>query len=125
VDGRVVFSDVVPRASLNTARSNWWLLCAAVDVGWSHDSHQFCIRVLPPEEGQVMPETCGDIEHQQSVVKVKNASSLLLRNYVTMMHGQQNIKTKRSTGHLDVRSLNEHNMTILFFGPCIFNNVDK
>jgi hypothetical protein len=26
--------------------------------------HQFCVRVVPPEDGQAMPETCRDIEHQ-------------------------------------------------------------
>jgi hypothetical protein len=34
-----------------------------------HNSHQFCARVAPPEDGQVMPETWRDIEHQKSVVK--------------------------------------------------------
>jgi hypothetical protein len=61
---------------------NWWLLCAIVDVGWYQDMEDnfhtlrpthtynctqyspFCVRVLPPEDGQVMPETCRHIEHQ-------------------------------------------------------------
>jgi hypothetical protein len=30
----------------------------------AHNSHQFCVRVVPPEDGQVMPETYRDIEHQ-------------------------------------------------------------
>jgi hypothetical protein len=30
----------------------------------AHNSHQFCIRVVPPENEQVMPETCRDTEHQ-------------------------------------------------------------
>jgi hypothetical protein len=54
----------------------WWLLCAVVDVCWSqaqptsttaHNIHQFCVRVVPPEDGQVMSETCLDIEYQLSV----------------------------------------------------------
>jgi hypothetical protein len=59
--------------------------------------HQTCVRVVSPEDGQVMPETCRDFEPKSSVVKVKCASSwlCLLRNYVTMMHGQQYIKKKR------------------------------
>jgi hypothetical protein len=54
----------------------WWLLRAAVDPGWSrgvgnlpttrdqptsttaHSSHQTCICVVSPKDGQVMPETC-------------------------------------------------------------------
>jgi hypothetical protein len=28
----------------------------------AHNSHQTCIRVVPPEDGQVMPETCRDFE---------------------------------------------------------------
>jgi hypothetical protein len=48
---------------------------AVVDVGWSrdvgrnqptsttaHNSHQFCVRVVSPEDGQVMPETCRELE---------------------------------------------------------------
>jgi hypothetical protein len=30
----------------------------------AHNSHQFCVRVVSPEDEQVMPETCRDIEHQ-------------------------------------------------------------
>jgi hypothetical protein len=30
----------------------------------AHNIHQFCDRVVPPEDGQVMPETCRDIEYQ-------------------------------------------------------------
>jgi hypothetical protein len=30
----------------------------------AHNSHQFFVHVEPPEVGQVMPETCRDIEHQ-------------------------------------------------------------
>jgi hypothetical protein len=56
---------------------NWWLLCAVVDVGWSvpiswdqpttttaHNNHQLCVRVVPPEDGQVKLETRRYIEHQ-------------------------------------------------------------
>jgi hypothetical protein len=32
-------------------------------------SHQFCVRVVPAEDGQVMPETCRDIEFQYSASK--------------------------------------------------------
>jgi hypothetical protein len=44
-------------------------MCAVVDVGWSQDvarlnSHQIYVRVVPPEDGQVMPETCTDHEPQ-------------------------------------------------------------
>jgi hypothetical protein len=28
----------------------------------AHNSHQICVRVVPPEDGQVMPETCRDFE---------------------------------------------------------------
>jgi hypothetical protein len=28
-----------------------------------HNSYQFCVCVVPPEDGQVMPETCRDTEH--------------------------------------------------------------
>jgi hypothetical protein len=28
------------------------------------NSHQFCVSVVPPDDGQVMPETCRDFEHQ-------------------------------------------------------------
>jgi hypothetical protein len=30
----------------------------------AHSNHQFYVRVVPPENGQVMPATCRDIEHQ-------------------------------------------------------------
>jgi hypothetical protein len=30
----------------------------------AHNSNQFCVRLVPPEDGQVMPETCREIEHQ-------------------------------------------------------------
>jgi hypothetical protein len=30
----------------------------------ARNSHKFCLRVVPPEDGQVMPEACRDIEHQ-------------------------------------------------------------
>jgi hypothetical protein len=55
----------------------------------SHHSHQFCARVVPPEDGQVMPETCRDGEHQLSVNESEVCIKLvvLLRNYVTVMHG--------------------------------------
>jgi hypothetical protein len=33
----------------------------------AHNSHQICVRVVSPEDGQVMPETCRDFEPQQSV----------------------------------------------------------
>jgi hypothetical protein len=36
-----------------------WLLCVVVDQRTSttaHNSHQICIRVVPPGDGQVMPE---------------------------------------------------------------------
>jgi hypothetical protein len=26
----------------------------------AHNSHQICLRLVTPEDGQVMPETCGD-----------------------------------------------------------------
>jgi hypothetical protein len=26
----------------------------------AHNSHQICVCVVPPEDGQVMPETCRD-----------------------------------------------------------------
>jgi hypothetical protein len=59
----------------------WGLLCAVVDVGWSqgsgrlrilrptintttHDSHQSCIRVVSPDDGQVIPK-------YKVIVKVK------------------------------------------------------
>jgi hypothetical protein len=49
---------------------------------------------VPPEDGQVMPEICRDIEHQSSDSESEVCVKLvvLLRNYVTMMHSQQNIK---------------------------------
>jgi hypothetical protein len=28
----------------------------------AHNSHQTCVRVVSPEDGQVMPETCRDFE---------------------------------------------------------------
>jgi hypothetical protein len=28
----------------------------------AHNSHQICVRVMPPENGQVMHETCRDFE---------------------------------------------------------------
>jgi hypothetical protein len=30
----------------------------------ARNSHQLCVRVVPPEDGQVMSETCRNIEHQ-------------------------------------------------------------
>jgi hypothetical protein len=51
----------------------------------AHNNHQFCVRVVPPEGGQVMPETCRDIEHQSSVVKVKCASSWLCYYVITSL----------------------------------------
>jgi hypothetical protein len=48
-------------------------LCAVVDVSWSqdqptsttaHNSHQSCIRVVSPDDGQLMPKTCRDFERQ-------------------------------------------------------------
>jgi hypothetical protein len=30
----------------------------------AHNSRQSCVCVVPPEDGQVMPETCRDIEPQ-------------------------------------------------------------
>jgi hypothetical protein len=58
------------------------------------NSHHCCVRVVPPEDGQVMPETYRDTEHQWSVSESEVCIKLvvLLRNYVTMMHCQQNIK---------------------------------
>jgi hypothetical protein len=49
-------------------------LVAIEDVGWSYHilrpthiynstQHQFCVRVVPPDDGQVMPKTRRDIEH--------------------------------------------------------------
>jgi hypothetical protein len=60
------------------------ILCAVVDVGWSrdvgrqlnslptardqptstraHNNHHTCVRVVSPEDGQVMRETCRDFE---------------------------------------------------------------
>jgi hypothetical protein len=50
-------------------------LRAVVDVGWPrphpetnphlqpHVSHQTCVPVVSPEDGQLMPETCRDFEH--------------------------------------------------------------
>jgi hypothetical protein len=52
-------------------------LCAVADVGWSrdvgtlrdqptsttaHNSHQTCVRVVSPEDGQVMHKTCRNFE---------------------------------------------------------------
>jgi hypothetical protein len=31
-------------------------------VTTAHTRHQICIRVVPAEDGQVMPETCRDFE---------------------------------------------------------------
>jgi hypothetical protein len=60
----------------------------------AHNIHQFCVRVVPAEDGQVMPEECRDIEHQQSVSENEVCIKLvvLLHNYVTMMHGKQHFK---------------------------------
>jgi hypothetical protein len=33
----------------------------------AHNSHQICVRVVPPEDVQVMPETFRDFEPQWSV----------------------------------------------------------
>jgi hypothetical protein len=30
----------------------------------AHNRHQVCVRVVPPEDEQVMPEICRDTEHQ-------------------------------------------------------------
>jgi hypothetical protein len=27
----------------------------------AHNCHQFCVRVVPPEDVQAMPETCRDV----------------------------------------------------------------
>jgi hypothetical protein len=49
------------------------LLCAVVDVGWSKylgnpkfldQSTSKQNTIVPPEDGQVMPETCRDFEPQ-------------------------------------------------------------
>jgi hypothetical protein len=74
---RHVSGITFPSSEGTTRTQNRWLLCAAVDAGWSvfpypetnphlqpHTSHQICVRVVPPEDGQVMPETCRDTEHQ-------------------------------------------------------------
>jgi hypothetical protein len=55
-------------------------LCAVINLGWSrnvgnlptsrdqptsstaHNSHYICVRVVPPEDEQVMPETHRDFE---------------------------------------------------------------
>jgi hypothetical protein len=39
-------------------------LVAIVTGGAAPNNHQFCVRVGPPKDGQVMPETCRDNEHQ-------------------------------------------------------------
>jgi hypothetical protein len=76
------------------------LLCAVVDVGWSqdvgrlfphlqpHTSHQSCICVVPPEDGQVMFKTCRDFEPQYSVSESEVCIKLVvlitkLRHYDT------------------------------------------
>jgi hypothetical protein len=30
----------------------------------AHNNHQKCVRVVPPDEGQVIPETCREFEPQ-------------------------------------------------------------
>jgi hypothetical protein len=39
-------------------------LCAVVDVGWSQDVGRRQSCVVPPEDGQVMRETCRHCEPQ-------------------------------------------------------------
>jgi hypothetical protein len=65
----------------------------------AHNSHQFCVRVVPPEDGQVMPKHVEKLNINKVKVKVKvkcvSGWLCLLRNYVTMTHSQQNITIKR------------------------------
>jgi hypothetical protein len=49
----------------------------------AHNIHQFCVRVVLPEDEQVMPETCRDIDHQRRVCESDVCIKLvvLLRKY--------------------------------------------
>jgi hypothetical protein len=50
-----------------------------------HTSHQFCIRVVLPKDGQVIPETCRDIEHQSSVSESEVCISWLCYYLITSL----------------------------------------
>jgi hypothetical protein len=54
---RRVSGITCPSSGGTTQTKNCGILCA-------HNSHQLFIHVVPPEDGQVMPETCQDIEPQ-------------------------------------------------------------
>jgi hypothetical protein len=61
---------------------------------WAHNTHQNCICVVSPEDGQVMPETCQGFEPEQkwkwSVYKVGCVY------YVNYNAGQQNIEKQNA-----------------------------
>jgi hypothetical protein len=86
---RHVFGITCPSSGGTIRTQNWWLFCAVVDMGWyqdverlptswdqpistiAHNIYQFFVRVVSPEDGQVMPKTCRDIEHKKSEVCIK------------------------------------------------------
>jgi hypothetical protein len=55
-----IWSQDVGRRSLPTSRDQPTSTTA-------HNIHQTCIRVVSPEDGQVMPDTFRDFEPKQSV----------------------------------------------------------
>jgi hypothetical protein len=58
----------------------------------THNNHQICFCVVPPEDGQVIHETCWDSEPQQSVSESKACIKLVVYiTSVSMMQGEQNI----------------------------------
>jgi hypothetical protein len=83
-------SGITCPSSVSIARTQiWWLLCAVVDVGWSRDVG----RLLREGKGVAIGRAVRPDRSTDSCI-VKGASSwlCLLRNYVPMLYGQQNIK---------------------------------
>jgi hypothetical protein len=91
---RHVSGITCPSSGSATWTLNWWLVGAVVDVGdqptstAAHNSHQFCVRVMRPEDGQVMPETCRYNERQiqcsESEVCIRLV--VLIRNYICVSY---------------------------------------
>jgi hypothetical protein len=57
--------------SVSTLDVGWSQYMGSLPISWdqptsttAHNSHQFVVRVVPTEDGQVMSEICRDIEHQ-------------------------------------------------------------
>jgi hypothetical protein len=43
-------------------KMGWSRVVGIMQSTTAQNRHQICVRVVPPEDGQVMPETCRDFE---------------------------------------------------------------